>query len=157
MTMLAPATFALRQLRGRPPPPPSAPAKLCVKFCNNQASVAFAFAVCTNYRRSRMISFILLEIRDDAIDTCNFCTEPISRPPPPPPLLSREASCKILCQQPQTRSRHRPSTMVVEGTNQAALGTQYWHLQLLHSANCAADPSPPPPPLRSRQALCQVL
>ena len=35
-----------------------------------------------------MISFILLEIRDDDIGICNFCTEPISRPPPPPPTSS---------------------------------------------------------------------
>ena len=69
----------------RPTPPPPAP--LPPSFVSSfVTSKVFAFAVCTNYRRSRMISFILLEIRDDDIGICNFCTEPISRPPPPPPL-----------------------------------------------------------------------
>ena len=55
-----------------------------------------------------------------------FCTEPIRGRPPPTssPVKLRVKSC---VNNPQTCSRHRPSTMVVESTNQAALGTPKTH------------------------------
>ena len=54
---------------------------------------------------------------------CNFCTEPISRPPPPPtssPVKLRE---KILRQQPQPCSIHRLNATFVEDNNQAEAQT----------------------------------